>query len=142
MAPAPAMDVFPEPGQQGGRVPGADGFGQAGDLVFYGRKELGCVKAAQAVGGEITKTAMAPVNVLQTASFIVRDGDTQPRCVVFVPPAGDIGYGKAAFDELLFQFVSDHDMEMIRDLVGFSADQGGLYFIDGLVELPERDGAQ
>src|SRR5580698_1324747 len=102
------MDVFPKPVQQTCRMSLADAFVKAGHLFFGGSEELSRVKTAQAIGGEIPKAAVAPVYVLETASFVVGNGHAQPDLVILVPPVGNIGYGEASLDQLFFQFVADH----------------------------------
>src|ERR1700760_3332260 len=82
------------------------------------------------------------MDVLQAAPFVIGDDNAQPGFVVLVPPAGNIGDGQTAFDQFLFQLITDHDMEMIGNLVGFGTDKGGLYLVDSLVELCHCDGAE
>jgi len=80
----------PEPGQEGGGVAFSQGFVDAIVLINSRLVKLGCIKAPQAVGREIAKAAVAPVDILEASLLIVRDVDTQPGGIVLLPPAGDI----------------------------------------------------
>ena len=111
-------------------------------MAFCGDEELGGIKASEAIGRKIAEAAMAPMDVLETASFVIRNGDAEPGLIILVPPPGDITYGKASVQQPFFQLIADHDMKMVGDLVGFRTDQGWLDLIDAVVKCFQRDAAE
>ena len=73
-----------QPLQQWLHVTTANAFRKVGQNLGSLCKKLGSIKAAEAVGREITKRPMAPMHILQATVFIIRNGNVQVLFILFV----------------------------------------------------------
>jgi hypothetical protein len=73
------------------------------------------------------------VDVLEAATGVVGDFETEEFFEEFVPSGGEVANGEITLKELGFQFKAEKDVEIVSDFVGFDADEGAL---DGIGSTP------
>ena len=79
------------------------------------------------------------MHVLQTPFGVVRHVHTEIRLVPLVPGGGNVLDRKIAVDERFFQFVADHHVDRVGQLVGLAAVQSRLRRVDGKIEFLFRN---
>jgi hypothetical protein len=70
------------------------------------------------------------VRVLHAAILVVRDFDAKVILVFLFPKGGDVFAFDLAVDEVLFDLVTDDDVEAIREFIGLAADEPRLDFVE------------
>ncbi len=118
-----AMHLGAEPGHQRTEVT----LSQSGPDVRHGGtgrlKKLRRRDGAQRVGRKIPPAAAWPVDVLQTALGVVRDGQAQQILHAGVEGGGQILDLQRPVDHCPFQVVAQQDVRGIGDLVRIDADE-------------------
>ncbi|MNR18173.1 hypothetical protein D3C85_1348860 [compost metagenome] len=77
----------------------------------------------QRVGSKITEVAPGPVNILQYAQRIGRRSDAQVLLILGIPDLRQILNLQPFIENKLFDFITDNDMQVIRQLVSFNPDK-------------------
>lgn len=122
---AELVEAGAEPFAEGGVDAGAEVGIEGGESASGGGEELGGEDGAEGVGGEVADAAAGPVDVLEDAFAIGggRDGEVFFHAVI--PGGGCVVDGEAVFEEFLFHFEAEDDVEIVGNFVGFDADEGG-----------------
>lgn len=131
------MDVLFEPFSNEGKFPFCYPFAPVGVFFREGGKELSGADIAEGVSGEVAKIAEGPMDILQAPFGIGFGSDSEKFFHFSVPCCGQIVYSEGAANELFFNFKAEDDVEAIGHFVGFDANEGGLYSVDGAVEFVE-----
>ena len=77
VAAAVAVDLGPEPGQEGGELALGERGSEVAELGLGAGEELRGVEVAQGIGREVAEQAGAPVNVLEAAVGVVGWGQAE-----------------------------------------------------------------
>ena len=75
------------------------------------------------------------MHVLQAALRVVRDGDAEIVLIFLIPKRGNFIDRDLAVHERLFQFIADHDVQAVGQLVRVAAVEARRGGVDGLVKL-------
>ena len=76
------------------------------------------------------------MHVLQAALRVVRDGDTEIVLIFLIPKRGNFIDRDLAVHERLFQFIADHNVQAVGQLVCVAAVEAWRGGIDSLIKLP------
>ena len=79
------------------------------------------------------------MDILQTAEGVVSGTNAQQLLAELVPGFRHLIHGKTPFHQLLLDFVPQHDVQHIADLIAVGADTARLHLVDRPVELVEAD---
>ncbi len=139
---AVVVDVGLEPLIEAGEVGVLDVLAESGEVFGGGFEELCGEDVAEGVGGEVTDAAAGPVDVLEDAFAVGGGRDAEGGLHFGVPGGGGVLDGELFFEEGLFHFVAEDDVEVVGDFVGFDADEGGGDLVDGAIEGVERGGGE
>ena len=137
-----AVDAFPQPLQNGLELtPGHEGI-QVAQFLSHGVPDLGREQVPQGIGGEVTKGALGPVDILQHALRVIGGNHTQVGLHLRVPGFGQVGHLEVLGEQSDFQLEAQDDVEVVGDLIGFHPDEGGFHPVERPVEGFGGDVAQ
>ena len=72
-----------------------------------------------------------PVNVLETAVGVIGGNNPQVFTILTVHAAGRSAAESSSREHRPFQLEAEHDVQVVRRLVGFDPDEGGANVVDG-----------
>jgi hypothetical protein len=125
------VDLLAKPVEEGLIVSVVDGGGEGGEIPLGGLPKLGGGQVAESVGGEVAKASKGPVDVLEATARIVGNFDAEQFFKKLVPRAGEIVDSEISIKKLCFQFKAQEDVEIVRDFIGFHADEGAFHGVRG-----------
>ena len=101
--------------------------------------ELGAQDVADGVALEAAAhVAAVPVHILQAAVAIVRRLDAEVGLEARAPGFGQVLHLEPPLQQIELQIEAQHDVQVVRHLVGVGADQRALDLVDGAIEGVER----
>ena len=130
-----AMDLLSQPVGNLGQVAGFHIGPDIAQILLHLPEHLNTVSTAQRIGGEIADHAAGPVGILKAAFLVVGNIHAQIFLVQALPFSRYILHFQGTANQPLFDLITDHNMQTIRQLVSLGADQAGLGLIHGPVEL-------
>ena len=92
---------------------------------------MGAGEIAQGVGGEVSKAAQGPVDVLKTAFGVIGHLQAEEFLEKLVPGGGEIADFEIPGDEAGFELETEKDVQIVGDLVSLDADEGALHGVGG-----------
>ena len=87
--------------------------------------ELGGENVPERVGRKIADQAGAPVDVLEHALGVVGRADAEVRFEAVVPCGREVAHVELPLHDRPLEIEAEHDVEVVRDLVGLDADARG-----------------
>ena len=115
-----------------GRIPRLGALGRG--------EELGGGHRPEGVGREVAPGAARPVDVLQAAEAVVRNGEPEQAAHAVVERPRQVGERQVAGDQRGFEVVAQQDVGRIGRLVGVHPDEAGLDPRLQAVEVLGREG--
>ena len=128
------MNLLPEPSGNSAQVPVFHIPVYIALLQPHLMQHLCSVGAAQSVGWEVSNQTAGPMGILQTPLSVIGHIHAQIFLVQPVPLAGNLRNRQRSVDQLLFDFIANHHMQTVGQLVSFRADQRRLCLVDGPVK--------
>ncbi len=74
------------------------------------------------------------MHVLQNAKLVIRRRNAQIIFHLRVPNFGQVGHARRAVNHFLLQLEAQHNVQAVRQLVGFDTDERWRHFVDGAVK--------
>ena len=108
---------------------------QIAELLTGRREELRGKHVPQGICRKIANAAEAPMNVLQATVYVIRRGQAEVASESLVPSCGNIRRFQIAIDQRLFQFESQHDVQIVSRFISLHAYVGGLNVVDRPIEI-------
>ena len=94
-------------------------------------------RSPERVRGEVAEIASGPMGVLQTALSVGFGCDAEILFHFLVPHFGKVFNFQRTFNQRLFDFKADDDVERVGHFIGVDADEAPFYSIDGPVKVFE-----
>mgnify|MGYP007016098264 CR=1 FL=1 len=117
------MNMCSEPVKQRLKLSGRNLFIEAFNFAFRFFQNTGGIEVTEGISGEITESAVGPVDILKASLSVIGNCDSEEICHFFTPHRRNILCFQIAVEECLFYLKADDHMQVVTAFVCINPDQ-------------------